>query len=276
MVKNLIICVDSDGCVFDSMEMKHKECFAPAFIEQFSLDRIEETAKDVWARVNLYSQTRGCNRFIALRLALRKLREEGNLPHSDLYDEVIAALDTWLGDEEHPSNSALENSITQKPSPPLEKCLEWSHAVNERIARHPSAPPFENAKQALQAMREAADVVVVSQTPVHTLEEEWRKFQLEHLVIKINGQESGSKSVQIRKLIEQGANPEDILMVGDAPGDAKAAGDNGVWFFPIVPGNEEESWKRLHNEGLPRFFENGYGSVYQEALLEEFNKKLPS
>ena len=32
-------------------------------------------------------------------------------------------------------------------------------------------------------------------------------------------------------------------MVGDAPGDRDAAFSNGVWFYPIVVGKEEISWK---------------------------------
>lgn len=33
-------------------------------------------------------------------------------------------------------------------------------------------------------------------------------------------------------------------MIGDAPGDLKAARGNGALFFPVNPGDEEESWKR--------------------------------
>ena len=31
--KDFFIGLDSDGCVFDSMDIKHKECFCPAFID---------------------------------------------------------------------------------------------------------------------------------------------------------------------------------------------------------------------------------------------------
>ncbi|MFW6414630.1 MAG: HAD family hydrolase [Verrucomicrobiota bacterium] len=277
MMNKRIVCVDSDGCVFDSMEIKHKECFAPAFIETFALQPIAEVASDVWARVNLYSRTRGCNRFIALRYAVKELRDAGRLLDNSWYDRIVTALETWLDKEEQPSNTALEAYLTDREEgdiSPLQKCLEWSYAVNERIAGHPSVPPFQNAHIALKTMADNADVVVVSQTPAHTLEEEWQKFGLDNLVVKINGQESGSKSAQIRELIEAGAGPEDVLMVGDAPGDAKAAEATGVWFFPITPGIEEQSWERLNSEGLPRFLAGEYNSDYQEELLEQFNQVL--
>jgi phosphoglycolate phosphatase-like HAD superfamily hydrolase len=66
-----------------------------------------------------------------------------------------------------------------------------------------------------------------------------------------------------------------VLMIGDAPGDLKAARANNALFFPIVPGNEEESWARLNKEGLDRFFNGTYAGTYQESLLEEFDKALP-
>ena len=37
-------------------------------------------------------------------------------------------------------------------------------------------------------------------------------------------------------------------MIGDAPGDMKAARANGALFFPINPGHEDESWERFYDE----------------------------
>jgi hypothetical protein len=65
-------------------------------------------------------------------------------------------------------------------------------------------------------------------------------------------------------------------MIGDAPGDLKAAKDNGAMFFPIVPGYEEQSWKLLYEEGLDRFFAETFFGAYQQELLDEFNRYLPS
>ena len=36
-MKKYLICVDSDGCVFDNMELKHKECFCPATVNVWGL-----------------------------------------------------------------------------------------------------------------------------------------------------------------------------------------------------------------------------------------------
>jgi hypothetical protein len=64
--KEFFIGIDSDGCVFDTMEIKQKECFCPAFIKHFDLQKISKYARETWEFVNLYSTTRGCNRFLAV------------------------------------------------------------------------------------------------------------------------------------------------------------------------------------------------------------------
>ena len=65
------------------------------------------------------------------------------------------------------------------------------------------------------------------------------------------------------------------VMIGDAPGDQFAATENGALFFPINPGLEEASWKRLHNEGLDHFFAGTFTGDYQQQLLNEFEERLP-
>jgi hypothetical protein len=64
-------------------------------------------------------------------------------------------------------------------------------------------------------------------------------------------------------------------MIGDAPGDLKAAKANGAWFYPINPGNEAESWKRLLEQALERFLEGRYGGAYEDARIAEFEALLP-
>ena len=47
-------------------------------------------------------------------------------------------------------------------------------------------------------------------------------------------------------------------------------------FFPVNPGAEEASWKRLFEEGLDRFFAGTFAGKYQEELLAEFDRYLPA
>jgi len=64
-------------------------------------------------------------------------------------------------------------------------------------------------------------------------------------------------------------------MIGDANGDLKAARSNGVLFFPINPGKEEESWEKLFKEGLEKFFTGKFKGAYEEKLIKEFATYLP-
>ena len=65
-------------------------------------------------------------------------------------------------------------------------------------------------------------------------------------------------------------------MIGDAPGDMKAAQANAALFYPIVPGEEERSWERLYTEGIKRFRDETFGGEYEDHLIEYFWSKLPS
>src|SRR5258706_10610569 len=71
--REFFVGIDSDGCVFDSMEIKHKECFVPMYIKHFGLQAVSKYAREVWDFVNLYSKTRGANRFPALSRSLNLL-----------------------------------------------------------------------------------------------------------------------------------------------------------------------------------------------------------
>ncbi|MFV0443683.1 MAG: HAD family hydrolase, partial [Planctomycetaceae bacterium] len=43
---DFLVGIDSDGCAFDSMEIKHKECFIPAFINHMHLQAISKYARE--------------------------------------------------------------------------------------------------------------------------------------------------------------------------------------------------------------------------------------
>jgi hypothetical protein len=91
----------------------------------------------------------------------------------------------------------------------------------------------------------------------------------------IAGQERGTKAEHLKYAAVGKYDADKILMIGDAPGDLKAAQDNGVLFFPIIPGTEEESWDKFRDEGLDRFFAGTFAGDYQKRLLAAFDAALP-
>lgn len=71
-----LICVDSDGCAMDTMDIKHLRCFGPCMVEEWGLGQWAEPVLSRWNDINLYTMTRGINRFKGLAMALREINEQ--------------------------------------------------------------------------------------------------------------------------------------------------------------------------------------------------------
>jgi len=280
--KEFFIGIDSDGCVFDSMEPKHKECFCPAYINNFNLQSVSKYAREVWDFVNLYSQDRGCNRFHAVIKALDFLRARDEVKKRGARIMETPALKDWTLRESKLGNPALKEEIDKisRTDPgkasELKIAYQWSLDVNEAVEKIiRGVPPFPYFRESLEAMRQKADVIVVSQTPSEALIREWAELGIDKQTRFIAGQEIGTKAEHL-EFAAKGKYPADkILMIGDAPGDLKAAVSAGALFYPVIPGGEDESWKRFHDEALARFFSLNYKGEYQDTLLAEFKKSLP-
>ena len=63
-------------------------------------------------------------------------------------------------------------------------------------------------------------------------------------------------------------------MVGDAPGDKKAALDNGARLYPIIVNKEGFSWKRLKEEDSKKLFDGEFDDIYQAQLIKEYEEAL--
>jgi phosphoglycolate phosphatase-like HAD superfamily hydrolase len=274
--KEFFIGIDSDGCVFDTMEIKQKECFCPNFIRFFELQKVSKYARETWEFVNLYSKTRGTNRFLAVIETVRVLAERKETLARKAVMPDIAPLIKWTKEETKLGNPALENYAARVNDPMIDMVLRWSKKVNTDISDLVfGIPPFPFVQESLEKLAPRADSIVVSQTPLEALEREWKENGIDGFVRMIAGQEYGTKTEHIA-LGAVGKYPQEkILMVGDAPGDFKAAKHNGVLFFPINPGHEEESWERFFREGLDAFFEGRYAGSYEEGLISEFDSYLP-
>ena len=281
--KKFLIAIDSDGCVFDSMSPKQIVVFHPKIMEFHQLWGIEFYLREVAEFVNLFSRTRGCNRFIALQHIYRFLTEipeikqmimeQGiTLPDTTTLDAYIEKYkDISLG------NPTLEEYVQERRESSLSKLLTWSEAVNSTItAKIKNIPPFDHVRETLALASENADLIVVSQTPYEALGREWKEHNLNNYVRVIAGQEMGKKEEHIRMTARGKYKSDEMLMLGDAPGDRRAAEANGALFYPIIPGKETESWKRLVKEALPRFFKKTFADSYQKELMAEFDQALPS
>jgi phosphoglycolate phosphatase-like HAD superfamily hydrolase len=270
-----LVGIDSDGCAFDTMELKHKECFIPNIINYFGLQGVSKYAREAAEFVNLYSKSRGINRFPALVEALEWTNKRPEVKARSIHVDIPQSLRDWMKRETKLGNPALEKEVQKTGDPHLKHTLDWSKAVNSSIGDMVrGVPPFPFVRKSLEKLNQHADVLVVSATPHEALKREWEEHDLAKYTVAICGQEVGTKKESLGAAKKYPANH--TLMVGDAPGDHQAAVANNALFFPINPGAEEASWQRFFEEAIDRFLAGTFAGEYQAALLAEFDRYLPS
>ena len=270
------IAIDSDGCAFDSMEIKHKECFIPNIIKHWKLQAVSKFTREAAEFVNLYSKWRGINRFPALIMTFDLLEDWHEVRARKVEIPKAPNLRAWIEKESKLGNPALAEYCSKHDHLDMHQALRWSKAVNDSVTDMvEGVPPFPFVRECLEKMQGKADVLVCSATPLEALEREWEEHDIAKHVFTIAGQEQGTKKEHIEIAGTGKYEPKKMLMIGDAPGDRKAARANNALFYPINPGNEAASWERLFDEGLDKFYEGTYAGEYEKALIEEFDSYLP-
>ncbi|EHK2335814.1 HAD hydrolase-like protein [Clostridium perfringens] len=268
--KDFLICIDSDGCAIDTMDIKHIKCFGPCMVTEWNLEEWKEPILERWNEVNLYTLTRGINRFKGLAVALIEINEKYITIEG--LDEFVR----WAEETKELSNESLEVEIEKTNNICLKKALEWSKSVNKSIdlLSDDEKCPFEGVKEAIILAKKVADIAIVSSANEKAVLDEWNKHGLLENVDIVLTQNIGSKSYCINKLIAKGYSRNNVLMVGDALGDLKAAEENEALYYPIMVRKEKESWIRFSKEALERFTSNSYYGEYQEKVIAEFKENL--
>lgn len=271
-----LIGIDSDGCAFDTMEIKHKECFIPNTIKYFGLQSVSKYGREAAEFVNLYSKWRGINRFPALTMTLDLLEEREEVKKRGVNLLKLQGVRDWIERETRLGNPALTAEVEKTGDEDLKLALEWSVAVNERVEDmvHGVAP-FPFVRESLEKLSSLADMIVCSATPNAALTKEWEEHKIAPYVQAICGQEAGSKKETLGQAKNFGYEENKVLMIGDAPGDMKAAKAVGALFYPINPGREEQSWERFYNEACDKFLRAEYAGDYEKQLIAEFDEYLP-
>lgn len=261
-MSRFIFCVDSDGCAMDTMTYKHELFFGPLASKHYNVRNKEQFQKN-WEEINLYSTTRGVNRFVGLVLSLESIDYTG-----------IDNLKEWVETTDELSNQSLEKEIEKKDSEDLKLALAWSIEVNQAIADATGHDePFEGTLETLADLAEVGDVYVVSSANREAVEKEWSDHGLLTHVKDLYCQDRGKKADVIKTLKE--SNPKaTLMMIGDSPGDLEAAEVNDVFFYPIIVNEEKNSWYRLKNQVKEKFVTKDLGQGDQESLINEFWNNL--
>ena len=279
--RDFFVGIDSDGTAFDTMGIKHRECFCPWMIGYFGLQPVAQAARECKEFADLFSKTRGANRHKTLKRILAELLPAHPTVKSRKFKvPQFPHYFAWVDDPDSVlSNDGLKQAIGQAQSDArkeLELALKWSERVDWAVKEFvKGVPPFPFLRESLQKLQGKADVAVVSATPGEALAREWHEHDLARYVAVIAGQEMGTKAQQLQAATKGRYQEKHVLLLGDALDDLRAAQANNALFFPVIPGAEEDSWKRFHNEAIDRFFRGRYAGAYEEKLVEEFDRHLP-
>jgi phosphoglycolate phosphatase-like HAD superfamily hydrolase len=258
------------------MEIKQKECFIPNIVKHWKLQAVSKYTRAAAEFVNLYSKWRGTNRFPALTKTFDLLMDWPDVQKRKVEIPQAQPLRDWIERESKLGNPTLTKEVEKTNDPVLRQALEWSMAVNASVADMVEGiPPFPYVRESLEKAGQKADCIVVSATPFEALEREWKEHDIAKYAAIIAGQEHGSKKEHLQFAASGKYGENRILMVGDAPGDLRAAQANNALFYPIMPGHEDDSWERFHEEALDRFFEGNYAGDYERHLTDEFLASLP-
>lgn len=273
---DFLVGIDSDGCAFDTMEVKHKECFIPNTIRFFGLQPISRYGREAAEFVNLYSKWRGINRFPALTMTLQLLRDRPEVAKRGVRISELASVHDWMKRETKLGMPALKAEVERTGDADLARTYDWSQAVNDAIDQMVrGVPPFPFVRETLAKLEGVADVIVCSATPGKALQKEWEEHGIARYTAAICGQEVGSKKEILAQAIKAGYAPENVLMIGDAPGDMAAARGVKARYYPVNPGNEDASWERFYLHACDRFLNNEYAGPYEADLVAEFDTYLP-
>jgi phosphoglycolate phosphatase-like HAD superfamily hydrolase len=274
--------IDSDGSVFDTMGIKQRECFCPWLIACFGLQPVAQAARECKEFADLFSKTRGANRHITTKRIIAELLPEHpmtkargfEVPQYKHYFAWVDNPDSMLSNDG--LKKAIEKATDAEAKKELGLVLDWSERVNRTIEEIvKDIPPFPYVRQCLEKLRHVADVIVVSGTPNEALGREWEEHDIAKYVEVIAGQEMGNKAQHLEYATKEKYDKDHVLMIGDAPGDMKAARVNDALFYPINPGDEIESWKRFNDEAFDKFINGEYAGRYEEELIEQFDSYLP-
>ncbi|MCU0484891.1 MAG: HAD family hydrolase [Anaerolineales bacterium] len=268
--------IDSDGCAFDAMELKQKECFIPSTIRVWGLQPISKYARETAEWVNLYSKWRGANRWPALVKVFELLAERPEVQARGVHVPEGKALKEFIASGFSPSEAGLKAYIASgHGEEELWRGLEWTRTIDSLVAATVrNVPPFPFVRQSLQKLQGKADLMVVSTTASDALTREWGEHGLAQYMALIAGQDKGTKKQHLEFTAKGKYNDDRILMIGDALGDCEAAHAVHALFYPIIPGSEERSWLRFHDEASEKLLNGTYAGAYEAALIAEFEKLL--
>ncbi|NLF32072.1 MAG: HAD hydrolase-like protein [Planctomycetes bacterium] len=232
------LAVDWDGTCKDTMTAKWRRGFNLAITRIWpSLAPYQAQVDEVCFQVNMVDEaTAGVQRFVALTIMMERWAARG-LPVPDLGTFARAVADVEARGEQHGTATyrRLQAQYGYDDAP-----LRWSDLSDELIARSArDAVVFDGCREAIEGVRERADIVVVSASKTEAVRDDLRRDGMAGLFDALLAQDFLPKSGTLAGLARK---YDRVLFVGDTAGDARAAAGAGVNFYRIATGGESASW----------------------------------
>ena len=193
--RDFLVCMDSDGCVMDTVRIKHCSVFCPELIRVFGLEAHTDFITTAWEEINLNSITRGISRFESAVLIFDRLKNRGiDVPGS----EDIAA---WVSTASELSTASLQQEVLRSGSLALRKLQEWNNACNRRIqALEPTFKPFPGVEYSLHQLHTVADVAAVQQQSVIQPVADIHRAH-EDILLRVQTEECGVRHKSLRLIL---------------------------------------------------------------------------
>lgn len=271
--KNKLIALDSDGCVYDTMEAKCCLYTIPELFAHWHLEPVRKEVECFYRQYSLTGTTRGANRFITLHALFRYLESLAPLSKFGMAD--MSCFFHMVACGARLSLPDFQKIFAETKDAGLGQIIGWALDVNARVkAGAPNIKTFPLVRESMEKIKQSAHLAVVSTASMLTLEREWQNFGFIQYPDAMLGHEYGDKWDMIRQLMKQGFDAEDILMVGDSYWDYRGSRICGVKFYPILAGHEAESWHTLYHVVLDCFFSGKYTQKREAAYLQQFQTIL--
>jgi hypothetical protein len=249
LAKRVLIVIESEGAVFDSLARKHEKAYLPAFAGCFSWGSDPAVCSSLWHRLALRSRMRGQE---PLRILLSALRLLNRGSPSVRRAAVIRVLDTYLA---APKPEPLRLASSPKGSPER-LILDWIAMSDSLLEEDGYAPRFGSAALFLTTVKSiapGAEILVHSSCPEAIALNQWEMAGLGDCFLRIAGSERGDFAAYLRTALKSGYDKGPILVIGTTGSAWQAAQSVGARFYPIMPEAEEECWKYLLETYLPAF-----------------------
>ena len=247
--RRVLIVVESEGAVFDTLARQHEKGYIPAFAGCFSWGIAPSACAGLWRRLALSSRLRGQEPSLILLSALRLLNRSAP---SIRRAAVIKVLESWLAS---PARDPL--AFAQAPSGGPERLiLDWMTMSSSLLEEEGYAPAFSAALAFLKGAKTAApgaEILVHSSLPEAAALNQWEVAGMGDCFLRIAGAERGDFAAYLRAALRNGYDRGPILVVGSTGASWQAAQSVGARFYAITPGDEDESWDYLAESFFPAF-----------------------